>query len=93
MTGSLVVDRHEPRRRHGDDDLASLHFDLKFKFVDGHGLYPVEKVPRHSLRSPVRGARGFSELDAPVGEPVQAGHVSVRRGALARDRRYPVSDS
>jgi hypothetical protein len=42
MTGSLVVDRHEPRRRHGDDDLASLHFDLKF--VDGHGLYPVEKV-------------------------------------------------
>ena len=42
MTGSLVVDRHEPRRRQGDDDLAGLHFDLKF--VDGHGLYPVEKV-------------------------------------------------
>jgi len=30
--------------------------------------------------APYGGRRGFSELDAPVGEPVQAGHVSVRRG-------------
>jgi hypothetical protein len=44
--------------------------------------------------APYGGRRGFSEMDAPVGEPVQAGHVSVRRGVLAcDDRRYPVSDS
>jgi hypothetical protein len=37
----------------------------------------------------VWGATGLLEIDAPVGEAVQTGHVSARRGHYRLKRRYP----
>ena len=39
--------------------------------------------------APCGGATGLLEMDAPVGEPVQTGHVSARRGHYRLKRRYP----
>ena len=36
-----------------------------------------------------RGATGLLEMDAPVGEPAQSGHVSARRGDYRLKRRDP----
>ena len=40
----------------------------------------------------MRGATGLLEMDAPVGEPVQTGHVSARRGHYRLKRRFTQND-
>jgi hypothetical protein len=57
---SIEVDRIETRRRQGDDDLAILHFHLKF--IAGHSLHGAgdnhEEAPTMGAHQGARGGEG-----------------------------------